>query len=85
MEKKWAKRLQDDLKQDIKSTKAPKNLIYNKCDFPMLKLYFSRLGFSQDDHKSLSKTPKKHLKSFKISKQRVPKMDPEIVTFWGKF
>ena len=81
MGSKWAKRLQDDLKQDIKSTKAPQNLIYTTYDLPMQKPYFSRLGFPQDDHKRLRKTPKRHLKSFKTSKQRVPKMDTELVSF----
>ena len=40
------------------------------------KSYFSRLGGSQDEHKRFRKAPKRHLKSFKTSKERVPKMDP---------
>ncbi len=81
----WAKRRQDDPNEDIKSLKVPKNSIYKKCGFTMGKPYFSRLEGSQDEHKRLRKAPKRHLKTFKTSKERVPKMEPKIVSFWTNF
>ena len=78
----WAKRRQEESDEDIKSLKAPKNIIFKKCDFTIGKLYFSRLGGSQDEHKRLRKAPKRHLKSFKTSKERVPKIEPKKISFW---
>ena len=72
----WAKRRQDDPNEDIKSLKVPKSSIYKKCDSSIGKPYFSRLGGPQDEHKRLRKAPKRHLKSLKTSKERVPKMEP---------
>ena len=42
----------------------------------MQKPYFASLGGSQDEHERLKKGLKRHLKSFKTLKTRVPKMDP---------
>ena len=76
-----AKRRQEDPNEDIKSLKAPKNIIFQKCDFTVEKPYFSRLGGSQDEHKRLGKAPKRHLKSFKTSYKRGLKMAPKKVNF----
>ena len=72
-----AKKLQDGHEKDIRSFKVQKNIISQKCYFPMQKQYFLSLGGSQDERERLRKAPKTHLKSFKTSKTRVPKMDPK--------
>ena len=51
----------------------------------MGKQYFSRLGGSQEEYERFRKAPKRHLKSFKTSKERVPKMEPKKVSFWTDF
>ena len=51
----------------------------------MQKPYFSSLGGSQDDLKRFRKASKRHLKSFKTLKKRVPKMEPEIEISWASF
>ena len=73
----WAKMRQDDSNEDTKSLKVPKNIIFKKCDFTKGKLYFSRLGGSQEEYERFRKGPRRHLKSFKTSKERVPKMEPK--------
>ena len=73
----WAKMRQDDSNEDIKSLKVPRNIIFKKCDFTMGKPYFSRLGGSQEEYERFRKALKRHLKSFKTSKERVPKMEPK--------
>ena len=35
------------------------------------------LGGSQEEYERFRKAPKRHLKSFKTSKERVPKMEPK--------
>ena len=50
----------------------------------MQKPHFFSLGGSQGDHKRLREAPKRHLKSFKISK-RVPKIDPKQIISWVSF
>ena len=72
----WAKMRQDDSNEDIKSIKVPRNIIFKKCDFIIGKPYFLRLGGSQEEYERFRKAPKRHLKSFKTSKERVPKMEP---------
>jgi len=72
---------QDDSNEDIKSLKVPKSIIFKKCDFTMGKPYFSRLGGSQEEYERFRKAPKRHLKSFKTSKERVPKMEPKKNSF----
>ena len=81
----WAKSRQDDPKEDIKSPKVPKNNIYKKCKVLQPKPYFLSLGGTQDVHKKFKKAPKRHLKSVRTSKRRVPKMDPKIDIFLGLF
>ena len=70
-----AKMHQDDSKEDIKSLKVPRNIIFKKYDFTIGKQYFSRLGDSQEEYEGFRKAPKMHLKSFKTSKERDPKME----------
>ena len=72
----WAKMRQDDSNEDIKS-QVPKSIIFKKCDFTMGKQYFSRLGGSQEEYERFMKALKRHLKSFKTWKERVPKMEPK--------
>ena len=73
---KWAKMRQDDSNEDIESLKVPRNILSKKCDFTIGKQYFLRLGGSQEEYVRFRKAPKRHLKSFKTSKERVPKMEP---------
>ena len=75
----WAKMRQDDSNEDIKSLKVPRSIIFKKCDFTIGKPYFLRLGGSQEEYERFRKAPKRHLKSFKTSKERVPKMEPKTV------
>ena len=81
----WAKMRQDDSNEDIKSFKVPRDIIFRKCDFTIGKLYFSRLGGSQEEYERFRKAPKRHLKSFKTSKERVPKTEPKKNSFWSNF
>ena len=60
-----AKMRQDDSKEDIKSLEVPRNIIFKKCDFTLGKLYFSRLGGSQEEYERFRKALKRHLKSSK--------------------
>ena len=76
-----AKMRQDDSNEDIKSLKVPRNIIFTKCGFTIGKPYFSRLGGSQEEYERFRKAPKRHLKSFKTSKERVPKMEPKQKQF----
>ena len=74
----WAKMRQDDSNEDIKSLKVPRSIIFKKCDFTMAELYFLRLGGSQEEYERFRKAaPKRHLKSFNTSKERVPNMEPK--------
>ena len=73
----WAKMRQDDSNEDIKSLKVPRNIIFKKCDFSIGKPYFLRLGGSQEEYERFRKAPKRHLKSVKSSKERVPNMEPK--------
>ena len=57
--------------------KVPKCIIFKKCDLTMGKPYFARLGGSQEEYERFRKALKRHLKSFKTSKERVPKMEPK--------
>jgi hypothetical protein len=68
---------QDDLNESMMHLKVPKNIIFKKCDFTMGKPYFLSLGGSQEEYERFRKGPKRHLKSFKTSKERVPKMEPK--------
>ena len=81
----WAKMPQDDSNEDIKSLKVPKSIIFKKCDFTFRKPYFLRLGSSQEEYERFRKAPKRHLKSFKTSKERVPKMEPKQKQFLNQF
>ena len=81
---KWAKMRQDDSNEDIKRLKVPRSIIFKKCDFIMGKPYFLRLGGSQEEYERFRKAPKRHLKSFKTSKEKVPKMEPKN-SFWTNF
>ena len=73
----WAKMRQDDSNEDIKSLKVPKSIIFKNFNFIIGKQYFLRLGGSQEEYERFRKAPKRHLKSFKTSKERVPKMEPK--------
>ena len=66
---------QDESNEDFKNLKVLKNVIFKKCDFTIGKPYFSRLGGSEEEYERFRKAPKRHLKSFKTSKERVPKME----------
>ena len=77
----WAKMRQDDSNEDIKSLKVPKSIIFKKCVFMTRKPYFSRLGGSQEEYERIRKAINRHLKSFKTSKERVPKMEPKQISF----
>ena len=78
----WAKMRQDGSNEDIKNLKVPRNIVFKKkCDFTMGKPYFLRLGGSQEEYERFRKAPKRHLKSFKTSKERVPKMEPQKTVF----
>ena len=79
------RRSQDGTKRAMKSFKAPKSIIFKKCDFTTGKPYFSRLGGRQDEHKRLGKAPKRQLKSFKTSQKKVIKMELKKVNFWSSF
>ena len=68
---------QDDSNEGMMNLKVPKCIIFRKCDFTIRKPYFSRLGGSEEEYERFRKGPKKHLKSFKTSKERVPKMEPK--------
>ena len=81
----WAKMHQDDSNEDIKSLKVPRNIIFKQRDFTIGKPYFSRLGGSQEEYERFRKAPKRHLKSFKTSKERVPKMEPKTNSFRTNF
>ena len=72
---------QDDSNEDIKSLKVPRSIIFKMCDFTIGKQYFSRLGGSQEEYERFRKVPKRHLKSLKTSKERVPKMEPKKSVF----
>ena len=76
---------QDDSNEDIKSLKVPRSIIFKKCNFTIGKLYFLRLGGSQEEYERFRKAPKRHLKSFKTSKERVPKMEPKTISVWTIF
>ena len=76
---------QDDSNEDIKNLKVPKTNIFKKCDFTMGKPYCSRLGGSQEEYERFRKAPKRHLKSFKTSKERFLKMEPKKNSFWTNF
>ena len=81
----WAQRRQNDSFEHIKSLKVPKSSIYKKCGFTSGEPYFSRIGGSQEEYKRFRNAPKRHLKSFKTSKGRAPKMQPTKVSFWTNF
>ena len=83
----WAKMRQDDSNEDIKSLKVPKSIIFKKCNFTIGKQYFLRLGGSQQEYERFRKAHKRHLKSLKTSKERVPKMEPKkqfFNQFWSR-
>ena len=84
MESKWAKKRQHAPKKVLKSFKVPKSSICKKCDFTMVKPYFSSLGGSQDEHKRLKTALKRHLKGFKTRK-KVPKIDLKKLVFGISF
>ena len=65
--------------------KVPKCIIFKKCDFTMGKPYFSRLGGPQREYERFRKAPKRHLKSFKTSEERVPKIEPNNNSFCTNF
>ena len=65
--------------------KAPKCITFKKRDLIIGKPYFSRLGGSQEEYERFRKALKRHLKSFKTSKERVPKMEPKKASFWTNF
>ena len=81
----WAKMRQDDSNENIKSLKLPRSIIFKKCDFTTGKPYLLSLGGSQEEYERFRKVPKRHLKSFKTSKERVPKMEPKKNSFWTNF
>ena len=85
LESKWAKKRQHRPKKVLKSLKVPKSSICKKCDFPIGKPYFSSLGGSQDEHKTLKKALKRNLKSFKTRNKRVPKIDLHKSMCWSSF
>ena len=85
MELEKAMMCQDGPKKDLKSLKVPKNSICRKCDFPIGRPYFSSLVGSQDEHKTLKTALKRHLKSFKTRKIRVPKIDMIFLICWTGF
>ena len=59
---------------DIRSLEV---LDFRKCDFTMGKPYFLSLGGTQEEYERFRKGSKRHLQSFKTSKERVPKMEPK--------
>ena len=76
---------QDDSNEGMMNLKVPKCIIFKKCDFTMGKPYFSRLGGSQEEYERFRKAPKRHLKSFKTSTERVPNMEPNKNSFCTNF
>ena len=77
----WAKMRQDGSNEDSKSLKVPRSIIFKKCDFTIGKQYLLSLGGSQEEYERFRKAPKRHLKSFKTSKERVPNMEPKSNSF----
>jgi hypothetical protein len=68
---------QDDSNEGMMNLKVPKCIIFRKGDSTMGKPYFSRVGGSEEEYERFRKALKRHLKSFKTSKERVRKMEPK--------
>ena len=75
----WAKRRQDDPNEDIKSLKVPKSSIYKNYGFIKGKLYFSRLGGSQEEYKRFRKAP-----GADSGSEMDPNMDPKLGQKWNQ-
>ena len=76
-----AKMHQDDPNESMMNLKVPKCIIFKKCNFTIGKPYFLILGGSQEEYERFRKVPKRHLKSFKTSKERVPTMELKTNSF----